>query len=273
MFMGDIGDVVTPMITDPRVELVSFTGSVAIGKQIAHTAGYKKTCLELGGNSPLIILDDADLDKAVTFAAEGCFRNSGQRCTAVKRLLVQESIHEEFTKRFVEKAEEYVAGDPEDPATRVGTVIDEAAAIALEERVQQAVVDGGEILLGGGRRGALMEPTVINNVPRMTPMVMEESFGPLAPIIPIKDLDDAIDWYNSGPFGLSSGVVTNNMELALKAVRELRTGTTNINEVPGYRIESSPFGGVKDSGLGIKEGVIETMKFMSNVKTFSLPWG
>jgi delta 1-pyrroline-5-carboxylate dehydrogenase len=116
-----------------------------------------------------------------------------------------------------------------------------------------------------GARHSWSQPS-LTNVPRTTPVVMEESFGPLAPIIPVKDLDDAIDWYNSGPFGLSSGVVTNNMELALKAVRELRTGTTNINEVPGYRIESSPFGGVKDSGLEIKEGVIETMKFMSNVQ-------
>ncbi|MCH2212051.1 MAG: aldehyde dehydrogenase family protein [Fuerstiella sp.] len=273
MFVGDIDDVVTPMITDPRVELVSFTGSVEIGKLVAQTAGYKKTCLELGGNSPLIVLEDADLDKAVLLAAEGCFRNSGQRCTAVKRLLVQESIHREFTQRFVEKAGEYLPGDPEDRSTRVGTVIDEAAAITLEQRVRQAVADGAEVLLGGDRRGALMEPTVINNVPRSTPMVLKESFGPLAPVIPIRDLDDAIDYYNNGPFGLSTGVVTNNMEQALKAVRELKTGTTNINEVPGYRIESSPFGGVRDSGLGIKEGVIETMKFMTNVKTFSLPWG
>jgi aldehyde dehydrogenase (NAD+) len=261
------------MIADPRVELVSFTGSVGVGKQIASMAGYKKTCLELGGNSPLIILEDADMDLATTLAAEGCFRNSGQRCTAVKRLLVQESIHGEFSQRFVEKAREYAAGDPECPDTRVGTVIDEAAARVLEERVQQAVVDGGELLLGGDRDGALMQPTVLDHVPRTTPMVVEESFGPLAPIVPVEDLDDAIDWYNSGPFGLSSGVVTNNMEAALRAVRELRCGTTNINEVPGYRIESSPFGGVKDSGLGIKEGVIETMKFMSNIKTFSLPWG
>jgi len=273
MFMGEIDDVVKPMITDPRVEMVSFTGSVEIGKQIARTAGYKKICLELGGNSPLIVLEDADIDRAVTLAAEGCFRNSGQRCTAVKRVLVQKSIHDEFTKRFVEKCREYVCGDPSDPDTRVGTVIDEAAAKTLEDRVHQAVADGAEVLLGGGRRGALMEPTVIKNVPRITPMVVQESFGPLAPIIPIDDVDDAIQWYNSGNFGLSTGVVTNNMELALKAVRELRSGTTNINEVPGYRIESSPFGGVKDSGLGIKEGVIETMKFMSSVKTFSLPWG
>ncbi|GAA5494391.1 phosphonoacetaldehyde dehydrogenase [Rubritalea halochordaticola] len=272
VFVGDLEEIVQPMITDDRVELVSFTGSVEIGKLIASQAGYKKTCLELGGNSPLIILNDADLDKAVTLAAEGSFRNSGQRCTAVKRILVQEGIVEEFTKRFVEKAKEYVSGDPEDPETRVGTVIDENAAIVLEERVKQAEKDGAKVLLGGGRRGALMEPTVIANVPRDTPMVAEESFGPLAPIITIKDLDDAIEYYNSGNFGLSSGIVTNDLQAALKAAKHLRTGTTNINEVPGYRIEKSPFGGIKDSGLGIKEGVNEAMKFMTTTKTFSFPW-
>lgn len=271
-FVGDLDEVVTPMITDERVEMVSFTGSVAIGKHIARTAGYKKTCLELGGNSPLIVLEDADMDKAVTLAAEGSFRNSGQRCTAVKRILVQESVLEEFTSRFVEKAREYVAGDPEDPDTKVGTVIDEAAARHLEEVVSLAVADGAKVLLGGGRRGALMEPTVLSNVSRESKVVAEESFGPLAPIIAVRDLDDAIDYYNGGNFGLSTGIVTNDMAAALKAAKHLRTGTTNINEVPGYRIESSPFGGIKDSGLGIKEGVIEAMKFMQNTKTFSFPW-
>jgi len=269
---GDIETLTTPMITDDRVEMVTFTGSVKIGKLISKTAGYKKVCLELGGNSPLIVLEDADMEKAVTLAAEGSFRNSGQRCTAVKRILVQESIIEEFTKRFVEKAKEYKCGDPEAADTVVGTVIDEPAAIYLEEVVKQAVADGAEVLLGGNRRGAVMEPTVIANVPRDTKMVADESFGPLAPIIAIKDLDDAIEYYNSGNFGLSSGVVTNNMSEALKACKHLRTGTTNINEVPGYRIESSPFGGIKDSGLGIKEGVIEAIKFMQNTKTFSFPW-
>lgn len=271
-FVGDLDTVVTPMIEDDRVELVTFTGSVKIGKHIARTAGYKKLCLELGGNSPLIILEDADLEKAVTLAAEGSFRNSGQRCTAVKRILVQESILEEFTERFVERAKTYLAGDPENEATRVGTVIDEEAARYLEKVVQDAVIDGAEVLLGGKRTGAQIEPTVLRNVSRDSQIVAEESFGPLAPIIAIKDLDDAIDYYNGGNFGLSSGIVTNDLSLALKAAKHLRTGTTNINEVPGYRIESSPFGGIKDSGLGIKEGVIEAIKFMQNTKTFSFPW-
>lgn len=271
-FVGELDEVVTPMITHPKVELVSFTGSVEVGKKISTTAGYKKLCLELGGNSPLIVLDDADLDLAIQLAAEGSFRNSGQRCTAVKRILVQRGILESFTEGFVERAKTYLVGDPADPETRVGTVIDEAAAKLLESRVRQAVTDGARLLHGGTRMGAVMQPTVLDNVPRNTPMVALESFGPLAPIIPIDDLDDAITYYNEGNFGLSSAVVTNDMTLALKAAKELRTGTTNINEVPGYRIESSPFGGIKDSGLGIKEGVVETIKFMTNVKTFSLPW-
>jgi aldehyde dehydrogenase (NAD+) len=271
-FVGDLDSVVTPMIEDERVEMVSFTGSVKIGKMVARTAGYKKICLELGGNSPLIILEDADMEKAVTLAAEGSFRNSGQRCTAVKRILVQESILNEFTKKFLERAKTYIIGDPEDEATYVGTVIDEPAAKHLEDVVQKAVADGAKVLLGGGRIGAQMEPTVLSNVSRESQIVAEESFGPLAPIMAIKDLDDAIDYYNGGNFGLSSGVVTNDLHLALKAAKHLRTGTTNINEIPGFRIESSPFGGIKDSGLGIKEGVIEAMKFMQNTKTFSFPW-
>ena len=270
--VGPVDSVVTPLIADDRVELVSFTGSVAIGKSISRTAGYKKLCLELGGNSPLIVLDDADLDLAVKLAAEGCFRNSGQRCTAVKRLLIHEDILEQFTEAFVAKVAEYPCGDPADEATRVGTVIDEAAATLLESRVEKAVASGARVLAGGTRNGAQLEPTVIADVPRDAEMVVEESFGPLAPILPVRDLDDAIALANGTAFGLSSGVVTNNMEAALACVKGIRTGTVNINAVPGYRIESSPFGGVKDSGLGIKEGVIEAIKYMTNVKTFSLPW-
>jgi len=270
--VGPIDSVVDPMIRDERIELVSFTGSAAIGKQIATTAGYKKLCLELGGNSPLIVLEDADLDRAITLAAEGCYRNSGQRCTAVKRLLIHRDIVDEFTERFVAKTGEYVVGDPADPSTRIGTVIDENAAADLARRVRDAVAAGARVLTGGQNDGAVMPPTVIDNVPRDAEMVRTESFGPLAPILEIADLDDAIELANSTPFALSCGVVTNDLDRALETVKRVRTGTVNVNEVPGYRIECSPFGGLKDSGLGIKEGVIEAMKFMTNVKTFSLPW-
>lgn len=272
VLLGPTADVAEPIVKDPRVELVSFTGSVAVGKKIAQTAGYKKVVLELGGNDPIIILEDADLDLAVTLAAEGSFRNSGQRCTAVKRILVQESILEKFTTRFVEKAKEYNCGDPADDNTKVGTVIDEASAIYLEMVVNKAVAQGARVALGGKRKGALMEPTVITHVPRDCDMVVHESFGPLAPILSFKDLDDAIQLANSTAYGLSSAIVTNNMQHIIKAVKSLRVGTVNVNEVPGFRIESSPFGGLKDSGLGIKEGVIEAIKCFTFVKTFSLPW-
>jgi len=272
VLLGTVDELLDPLVADERINLVTFTGSTRIGKQLPKTAGYKKLCLELGGNSPLIILDDAEMDLAVTLAAEGCFRNSGQRCTAVKRLLVHEKILAEFTERFVEKVKEYPAGDPADEATRVGTVIDEPAAIELEDRVKAAVAQGAKVLAGGNREVALLEPTVIADVPRDAEMVVEESFGPLAPIMAVRDLDDAIALANSSQFGLSSGIVTQNMDAALRAVKQIRSGTVNVNQVPGYRIECSPFGGVKDSGLGIKEGVIEAIKFMTTVKTFSLPW-
>jgi aldehyde dehydrogenase (NAD+) len=272
VLLGPTQEVAEPLACHEDVEVLAFTGSVAVGKHIALTAGYKKLVLELGGNDPLIVLNDADLDLAVTLAAEGCFRNSGQRCTAVKRILVEEGIAAEFTARLVAKTREYVCGDPVDEATRVGTVIDEAAAAHLETVLEEAVVMGAHVLAGGDCRGALFQPTVIADVPRDCRMVLHESFGPLAPILKVRDLDDALTVANATAYGLSSGVVTTNLNSALKAIQALRCGTVNINEVPGFRIECSPFGGIKDSGLGAKEGVIEAIKAYSFVKTFSLPW-
>lgn len=272
VLLGPTKEVAEPLIKDPHVDIVSFTGSVAVGKHLASTVGYKKIILELGGNDPLIIMEDADLDKAVVLAAEGAFRNSGQRCTAVKRILVHEKIKDAFLEKFLKKSGEYNSGDPADPETKVGTVIDEDAAIYLETVVKKAVEQGAKVLLGGKRSGALLEPTVIDNVPRDAQMVMQESFGPLAPILTFSDIEDAISLSNSTSYGLSSGIVTNNFDYAMRFIKELKVGTVNINEVPGYRIESSPFGGIKDSGLGIKEGVIEAMKCFTYVKTFSLPW-
>ncbi len=272
VLLGPTSEIAEPLVQDPRIDIVSFTGSVGVGKRIAATAGYKRLVLELGGNDPLIVLEDADLDLAVTLAAEGSYRNSGQRCTAVKRILVQESVAGEFTQRLVGKTREYICGDPMDDTTRVGTVIDEEAAIYLESVVKEAVAAGAKVLFGGLRKGALFQPTVIGNVPRDCRMVTCESFGPLAPVLAVSDLDDAVMLANSTEYGLSAGVVTRSLDKSIECMKRLRCGTVNINEVPGYRIENSPFGGVKDSGLGIKEGVIEAMKCFSFVKTVSLPW-
>ena len=272
VLLGPTTEVAEALVQHPDVEVLAFTGSETIGKRIAATAGYKRLVLELGGNDPLIVLADADLDLAVTLAAEGSFRNSGQRCTAVKRILVEENIAEEFTKLLVAKTKEYICGDPMDEATRVGTVIDEKSAMQLEAVVKEAVAAGAKVLIGGQRRGAQIQPTVIANVPRDCRMAMTESFGPLAPIITVRDLDDALAVANATAYGLSSGIVTTNLTHAIKAIKTLRCGTVNVNEVPGFRVENSPFGGMKDSGLGVKEGVIEAIKAYSFVKTFSLPW-
>ena len=265
----DIGD---EMITNDHIDLITFTGSVPVGKYIAEHAGYRRTVLELGGNSPLIVMDDADLDKAAEMAVAGGTKNSGQRCTAVKRVLCMDSVGDEFAALVSEKAAALKYGDPMDPETDVGTVIHEQAAIMFQNRVNAALDAGARLLYGNQRNGAVYSPTVLDHVPRNCELVMEETFGPPIPIIRIKDIDDAIEVANSTAFGLSSGVCTNRLDHITRFINELQTGTVNIWEVPGYRIEMSPFGGIKDSGLGYKEGVIEAMNSYTNVKTFSLPW-
>ncbi len=266
----DIGD---EMITNPHIDLITFTGSVPVGKYIAATAGYKRTVLELGGNSPLIVMEDADLDEAAEMAVQGATKNSGQRCTAVKRILAIESIADEFAERVAEKAARLKYGDPMDPDTDVGAVITEQAAILFQARVNDAIDKGARLLYGNDRQGAVYSPTVLDHVPFDCELVREETFGPPIPIIRVTGIDHAIQVANSTAFGLSSGVCTNNLEYINRFVNELITGTVNIREVPGYRTEMSPFGGIKDSGLGYKEGVIEAMKSYTTVKTFSLPWG
>ncbi len=265
-------DIGNEMLTNPNADLVSFTGSVPVGKYIAETAGYRRTVLELGGNAPLIVMDDADLDKAAELAVAGGTKNSGQRCTAVKRVLVIDAVANEFAALVAEKAAKLKYGDPMDPETDVGTVINEASAILFQNRVEDAITKGAKLLYGNDRQGAVYSPTVLDHVPADCELVMEETFGPPVPIIRVRDIDHAIEVANSTAFGLSSGVCTNRMDDIIRFINELNTGTVNIWEVPGYRIEMSPFGGIKDSGLGYKEGVIEAMNSYTNIKTFSLPW-
>jgi phosphonoacetaldehyde dehydrogenase len=261
------------MITDPDADLVTFTGSVRVGKHIANKAGYKRIVLELGGNDPLIVMEDADLDKAAELAVTGATKNSGQRCTAVKRILVVESVADEFSKLVVAKAKKLKAGDPMDPSVDIGTVINEKSACLFEARVKDAESKGAQVLYGEPRRGALFAPTVVDRVPYDCELVHEETFGPVIPIIRCPDdIAQVIRISNSTAYGLSSGVCTNRLDYITRFIADLDVGTVNVWEVPGYRIEMSPFGGIKDSGLGYKEGVVEAMKSFTNVKTYSLPW-
>ncbi|MCF3948210.1 phosphonoacetaldehyde dehydrogenase [Acidiphilium sp. AL] len=261
------------MITDPDADLITFTGSVRIGKYIAEKAGYRRVVLELGGNDPLIVMEDADLDKAAELAVQGATKNSGQRCTAVKRILVVHSVAEEFSRLVLAKARKLTAGDPMDPTVDIGTVIHERAAQEFERRVLDAMSRGAKLLHGNDRRGALYPPTVVDHVPYDAELVREETFGPVIPIIRCPDdIAEVVRISNSTAYGLSSGVCTNRLDYVTRFVNELDVGTVNIWEVPGYRIEMSPFGGIKDSGLGHKEGVVEAMKSFTNVRTYSLPW-
>ncbi|MFQ6161235.1 phosphonoacetaldehyde dehydrogenase [Sinorhizobium meliloti] len=269
-------DIGMEMITNPHVDLVTFTGSVPVGKLIAANAHYKRQVLELGGNDPLIILNDLsddDLARAAELAVAGATKNSGQRCTAVKRILCQESVADRFVPMVLERAKRLRFGDPMDRSTDLGTVIHEKAAALFEERVMRAAEGGADILYHPGRSGALLPPIVVDRVPHQSDLVLEETFGPIIPIVRVPDDDEAtIALSNSTAFGLSSGVCTNDYRRMQKYIAGLKVGTVNIWEVPGYRIEMSPFGGIKDSGNGYKEGVIEAMKSFTNVKTFSLPW-
>ncbi|MCH2564620.1 MAG: phosphonoacetaldehyde dehydrogenase, partial [SAR116 cluster bacterium] len=270
---ADIGD---EMVTNPNIDIVTFTGGVPVGKMIAEKAGYRRTALELGGNDPLIILNDLsdeDLERAAAIAVAGATGNSGQRCTAVKRILVQDSVADALIPFITEKARAIRFGDPMDPQTQLGCVIDAEAAASFERRVMQAEAAGAKILYHPGRNGALLPPIVVDRVPHDSELVMEETFGPVVPILRVPDDDDAVMAIsNSTAFGLSSGVCTNDLIRATRFIEGLNVGTVNIWEQPGYRIEMSPFGGIKDSGNGVKEGVLETMRFFTNVKTYSLPW-
>ena len=269
----DIGD---EMVMNKDINIITFTGGVRVGKIIASKAGYTRAALELGGNDPLIVLDDLsddELDKAAELAVAGATKNSGQRCTAVKRILVQPKVADAFVEKVLAKAKRLKFGDPMNPETDLGCVVNARSAEMFENRVLAAAKQGAKILYHPERKGAVLPPITVDFVDPKSELVYEETFGPIIPIIRVSaDDNEVIRVSNSTPFGLSSGVCTNNLQRITKYIEGLNVGTVNIWEVPGYRIEMSPFGGIKDSGNGIKEGVAEAMKFYTNVKTWSLPW-
>ncbi len=269
---GDPEEVADELISHPDVDLVTFTGGVAIGKAIAAKAIYKRTVLELGGNDPIIVMDDADPVRAAELAASGSYKNSGQRCTAIKRMLVHEKVADAFVAALVDKTRAWKHGDPLDPSVDMGTVIDERAAMRFEGLVNDAVAQGARLLHGNQRTGASYSPTVVDHVRPDMPLVKFETFGPVSPVIRFSTIDEAIAISNGTDYALSSAVCTNRMDDTMRMIRELQVGSVNVWEVPGYRLELTPFGGIKDSGLGYKEGVQEAMKSFTNVKTYSIPW-
>jgi aldehyde dehydrogenase (NAD+) len=269
---GDPAEIADELLTSPDVDLVTFTGAVPIGKYIAAKAVYKRQVLELGGNDPIIVLEDADLEEAAALAACGSYANSGQRCTAIKRMLVQDSVAERFVELLVENTQRLKYGDPFDPSMDMGTVIDEPSARRFETLVNEAVAAGAQLLVGNVRRGALYSPTVLDRVTPEMNVVRHETFGPVSPVIRFKTVEEAIRIANGTAYGLSSSLCTNRIDLITRFIQELHVGSVNVREIPGYRLEITPFGGIKDSGLGYKEGVLEAMKSFCNTKTYSLPW-
>lgn len=266
---SQIGD---QLVSDERVRMVSFTGGVEAGKRIVSRAGIKKIGMELGSDSPVIVWKDADLQLAVESCVSGAFWAAGQNCIGVQRLLVHNDIYDEFKTKFVELTKTYKIGDKLDESTQMGPMITEDEAKRVEQWVKDAVTGGANLLTGGGRTGALVEPTVLENVPEDAKVHCEEVFGPTVNLYRVDDLDKAIAQANALPYGLLAAIFTRDLETAFKAAYELDCGGVMINDSTDYRLDSMPFGGVKYSGLG-REGLKFSLQEMTEPKVicFNLP--
>jgi len=251
---GDSNVVGDEIVTNKLVNKISFTGSVATGLSIAQKAGVKSLTLELGGNDPLVVLDDANIDDAVSAAVKGSYVFAGQVCIAVKRIIVQMSVADEFIDKLVSETKKLNMGDPFNPKTDVGPLINEDAALKVESRVNTALAEGAELLCGGIRNGAFYEPTVLDRVSSNQELVCNETFGPVSPIIRVGSVDEAFKMANNTQYGLQASVFTENIENAKKAVKFIDAGTVLINKQSTFRTDNMPFGGFKMSGVG-KEGV------------------
>ena len=243
---SEVGDA---LVASDKIDKISFTGSVLTGLLIAQRAGMKKVTLELGGNDPLVVLDDANVDAAVKGVINGAYLNAGQVCMGVKRIIVQEGIYNKFKTRLVEETSKIKMGNPMDKSTQLGTLISEKAAMQVEETVNNAVNAGAEILTGGKRNGAFYEATVIDKVTHDMDLVVNETFGPVAPLIKVKTVDEAIQIANATEYGLQAGVFTENYMNAMRCANEIEAGTVFINKQSTFRTDNMPFGGFKNSGV------------------------
>ena len=263
---SEVGDA---LVASDKIDKISFTGSVLTGLLIAQRAGMKKVTLELGGNDPLVVLDDANVDAAVKGVINGAYLNAGQVCMGVKRIIVQEGIYNKFKTKLVEETSKIKMGNPMDKSTQLGTLISEKAAMQVEETVNNAVNAGAEILTGGKRNGAFYEATVIDKVTPDMDLVVNETFGPVAPLIKVKTVDEAIQIANATEYGLQAGVFTENYKNAMRCANEIEAGTVFINKQSTFRTDNMPFGGFKNSGCG-KEGIKYAVEEMTKTKLIGL---
>jgi glyceraldehyde-3-phosphate dehydrogenase (NADP+) len=260
---GEVGDA---LVSDPRVRLVSFTGGVEAGLAVTRRAGLKKIGMELGSNSPVIVLEDANLQEAVESCVSGSFWAAGQNCIGVQRLYVQEGIYDEFLQAFVERTRQYKVGPKLDEDCDMGPLITQEEALRVETWVDEAVEGGAKVACGHRRDGAVYRPTVLTDVPAGARVDCEEIFGPVVNVYPIRDLGEGIEKSNAVDFGLHAAIFTTSLASAFRAVEELEAGGIIVNDSTDYRMDAMPFGGMKSSGLG-REGIRFALQEMTEPKS------
>jgi len=257
------------LIEDPRVRVITFTGSAKAGWAIRAKAGSKRVLLELGGNAAVIIEPDADLTWAASRCAVGGFTYAGQSCISTQRIFVHDSVYTPFLDAFTRRVQQLQVGDVLDEKTDVGPMIDPGAAERVERWIQEALAGGAEIALGGKRNGLLFEPTVLLHTTAEMKVNCEEVFAPLVTVTPYRSLSDAIAWANTSPYGLQAGVFTTNLQTMFRLHAELDVGAVNGNDIPGFRVDRLPYGGAKASGLG-REGVRYAIEEMTEQRVLTL---
>ncbi len=263
---GPGGEVGEALVTDPRVRMISFTGGVEAGLRVTRKAGLKKIGMELGSNSPVIVLEDCDLDAAVESCVSGAFWTAGQNCIGVQRLYVQEGAFEAFREAFVARTLRYKVGPKLEEDCDMGPLITEAEAMRVEEWVEEALAAGARVECGHRREGATYWPTVLTGVPEGVKVDCEEVFGPVVSLYPIRDLEEGIRRSNAVDFGLHAAIFTSSLASAFRAVEELEAGGVIVNDSTDYRMDAMPFGGIRNSGLG-REGIRFALQEMTEPKT------
>lgn len=264
-----MGGEIEQLITDKRVKLISFTGSPVVGWGIKIRSAKKKVLLELGGNAGVIVCADANLDQALKSIVQGAFGNAGQSCISVQRVFVHESVAEVFTNQLVKLAKSVAVGDPSNPRTVVGPMIDEQAARKVESWISEATEGGARVLCGGGRTGAVLQPTVLVDVAPEMKVSCQEAFAPVVTVDRFTDFKDAVERVNTSAYGLQAGIFTNSASDIFYAYRELEVGGVIINDASSFRVDHMPYGGVKESGIG-REGVRYAIEEMTEMKLLSL---